>query len=91
MKPDWSLVTRKHVEEAFDQFDSQALNPKQPARSTFLELNGKKYPAKFIRGLAYKVATGVDLPLHGVYWGGLETKKFFENLNFQVDYRGPGK
>jgi hypothetical protein len=22
---------------------------------------------------------------------GLETKRFFENLNFDVDYRGPGE
>jgi hypothetical protein len=50
----------------------EAARPKRPARNTFLLLNGKTYPAKFIRGLAYRLATGVELDPNVDYSGGTE-------------------
>lgn len=61
-------------------YDSGAARPKRPARSTFLLLNGKSYPAKFIRGMAYRLATGVELDPNVDYSGGTETARFFEGL-----------
>ena len=61
MTPDWSRVTLEDVRRACQIYDSGAARPKRPARSTFLLLNAKTYPAKFIRGLAYSLATGVEL------------------------------
>ena len=61
-------------------YDSGAARPKRPPRSTFLVLNGKTYPAKFIRGLAYRLATGVELDPNVDYSGGTETARFFQGL-----------
>jgi hypothetical protein len=54
MTPDWSRVTLKDVRRACQMYDSGTARPKRPARSTFLLLNGKTYPAKSIRGLAIR-------------------------------------
>src|SRR5204862_4398198 len=80
MTPDWSQVTLKHVRRACEMYDAGAAQPKRPAQSTFLLLNGKTYPAKFIRGLAYRLATGVELDPNRDYSGGAETAKFFQGL-----------
>jgi hypothetical protein len=65
-------------------YDSGAAVPKRPAKSTFFSQNGKTYPAKFIRGLAYRLATGVELDPSRDYSGGLETVKFFESLGLST-------
>ena len=58
MAIDWSKVLKKHIiEEACRRHDAGESRPKHPARTTFLIRNGEWYPAKFIRGLAYEVAT----------------------------------
>ena len=72
MTPDWSRVTLEDVGRACQMYDSGAARPKRPARSTFLLFNGKIYPAKFIRGLAYRLATGVELDPNVDYSGGTE-------------------
>jgi hypothetical protein len=43
-------------------------------------MNGRTYPAKFIRGLAYRLATGVELDPNRDYSGGAETARFFQGL-----------
>jgi hypothetical protein len=50
MTPDWSRVTLEDVRRARQMYSSGAARPKRPARSTFLVLNGKTYPAKFTPG-----------------------------------------
>jgi len=80
MTPDWSRVTLGDVRRACQMYDSGAARPKRPARSTFLLLNGNTYPAKFIRGLAYRLATGVELDPNVDYSGGMETARFFQGL-----------
>lgn len=81
MTPDWSRVTLEDVRRACQMYDSGAARPKRPARSTFLLTNGKTYPAKFIRGLAYRLATGVELDPNVDYSGGTETARFFQGLS----------
>jgi hypothetical protein len=80
MAVDWSRVTVEHVRQACELYDSGAAVPKRPARSTFLVFQGKTYPAKFIRGLAYRLATGVELDPSRDYSGGEETVRFFATL-----------
>ena len=77
MTIDWSRVTLEDVGRACQMYDSGAAQPKRRARSTFLLLDGKTYPAKFIRGLAYRLATGVELDPNVDYSGGMETVRFF--------------
>jgi len=57
MAINWSKVLKNHVEKACSQYDAGENRPTHPARTTFLIRNDKRYPAKFIRGLAYEVAT----------------------------------
>jgi hypothetical protein len=80
MTPDWSLVTVEHVRQACELYNSGKATAKRPAKSTFLLLDGKTYPAKFIRGLAYRIATGIELDPNRDYAGGPETVRFFESL-----------
>jgi hypothetical protein len=61
-------------------YDVGAAVPKRPARNTFLVFNGLTYPGKFIRGLAYRLATGIDLNPNRDYSGGMETVRFFDGL-----------
>lgn len=88
MKPDWSRVTVEHVERACEMYDYGTARPPRPARSTFLFLDGKAYPAKFIRGLAYRLATGVELDPNVDYSGGMETVRFFRGLGLATQH-GP--
>jgi hypothetical protein len=84
--PDWSRVTLEDVRRACQMYDSGAARPKRPARSTFLLVNCKAYPAKFIRGLAYRLATGVELDPNREYSGGLETVRFFRGLGLATQH-----
>jgi len=81
---DWSKVTVDHVGQACDLYDAGSTVPKRPAKSTFLLFNGKSYPAKFIRGLAYRIATGVELNPSNDFTGGDETARFFTSLGLQT-------
>lgn len=84
MPTDWSVVTTEHVREACEQYNSGFARPSHPSRSTFLLFDGRSYPAKFIRGLAYKIATGIELDPSSDYSGGEETARFFAALGFQT-------
>ncbi len=55
------------------------------ARNTFLIYKGNTYPAKTIRGLAYKIANNETLG-SDQYSGGMETVKFFERYGFPVKH-----
>ena len=87
MAIDWSKVMKNHIEEACRRYDTGENRPKHPARTTFLLLDGEQYPAKFIRGLAYEIATGYKLSSDD-YSGGAETARFFEKLGYSVEHGG---
>lgn len=81
----WSDITRQNVVDAIRIFLEE--NPEFPApRNTFLVYENRTLPAKHIRGMAYKVAFGEEIPKSG-YSGGGETAKFFERLGFEVAYK----
>ena len=84
MKPDWTRVPLEHVHQACELYDSGTFVPKRAAKSTFLIVNDKTYRAKFIRGLAYRQATGVDLDPNRDFSGGAETIRFFECLGLST-------
>ena len=84
---DWSKVLKSHIEEACRQHDEEDNHPTSRPRTTFLIRNDKQYPAKFIRGLAYEIATGNKLGSTN-YSGGLETVRFLNALGFSVEHNG---
>ena len=85
MAIDWSKVLKNHIEWACSRYDAGENRPTHPAINTFLIRNGKRYPAKFIRGLAYEIATGDKLSSDD-YSGGAETVRFLSDLGFSVEY-----
>lgn len=83
-KFNWVEITKEDVTRAIEKF--LELNPEYPEpRSTFLVYDGKKLPAKHIRGMAYKEHYGVEIS-KADFGGGMETVKFFERLGFEVEY-----
>lgn len=85
-KFDWKGITREDVIMAIEIF--LADNPEYPSpRSTFLVYDGKKLPAKHIRGMAYKVAYNEEISKED-YAGGMETVRFFQRLGFEMYYTG---
>jgi very-short-patch-repair endonuclease len=85
MPIDWSKVRNAHVKEACHRYDAGEEHPHRPAQNTFLLFEGKRYPAKFTRGLCYEIATGDKLNSND-YSGGMETVRFFRALGFSVEY-----
>ena len=81
---DWCIVSKEHVVKACEKYD-HGERPDRPAVNTFLIWGDNEYDAKFIRGLAYRIATGSPLSTDD-YSGGAETKEFFENLGFEIRY-----
>lgn len=88
MAIDWTPVLKEHCLRACQLHDEGEDPPSRPAQNTFLLLNNKKYPAKHIRGLAYRLATGRRLNPNADYSGGWETVRFFNRLGFDVEYDG---
>ena len=86
MLSDWKKITVQDVEKAIQLFDNDTEHHPQ-ARNTFLVFNGKKYPAKHIRAIAYRVAFGLEI-LKSEFSGGEETARFFTNLGFTIEYTG---
>ncbi len=81
----WKNVTADDVIKAIEFFDRT--NEKYPEpRNTFLLYNNKIYPAKHIRGIAYKIAFNKEIS-KADYSGGEETYNFFKRLGFEVDYK----
>ena len=83
-KFNWKDITREDVEKAISFFEANTPDYPEP-RSTFLLYNGKKYPAKHIRGMAYKVHFGQEISKND-FAGGQETVRFFERLGFETQY-----
>ena len=88
-KFNWTEITRDDVIKAIEKF--LIINPEYTEpRSTYLVFEGKKLPAKHIRGMAYHEHYGAPISKND-FGGGLETVKFFERLGFEMDYRGTSK
>ena len=81
MKHNWENVTHEDVLKAIKKFEKE--NPDYPEpRNTYLVFNGKKYPAKHIRGIAYYITNGVRIK-KSEFSGGEETARFFKNVDLK--------
>ncbi len=85
-KINWMEISREDVIKAIDIFHAENAGYPSP-KSTFLVYQGKKLPAKHIRGMAYKVAYGEEISKND-FAGGMETIRFFERLEFEIFYTG---
>ena len=86
MKNLWINIKASHVNKAIEEFN--ASDEKYPkARNTFLIYDDRKYPAKHIRSLSYKIANKKEIGKQE-FSGGQETVDFFINLGFDVEYKG---
>ncbi len=82
----WTDITREDVLEAIRRF--VAYQPEHPkAKFTFLIHDGRKFPAKHIRGMAYEVHFK-EKAYKSDFSGGKETVYFFLRLGFEVEFRG---
>lgn len=81
-KYDWTKISKDHVLAAIQQYVSDPLLYAR-SKSTFLEHEGSRYPAKAIRGIAYQLCHG-EVISNDDYAGGVETVRFFERLGFDV-------
>lgn len=86
MKELWDNVTAQHIKAAIEKFEKIDESHPEP-RNTFLLFNGKKYPAKHIRGLAFELANNREIR-KSEYSGGKETATFFNKRGFDVAYGG---
>lgn len=82
----WTEITQSDVINAIENFLSDTPDYPEP-RSTYLVYNGKKLPAKHIRGMAYKVHYGREIS-KSEFGGGMETVRFFRRLGFEIEYHG---
>lgn len=88
-KFNWMDITREDVIHAIGRFLSE--NPEYPVpRSTFLLFEGKKLPAKHIRGMAYYEHYRKEISKND-YTGGMETVRFFKRLGFETYYTDGAK
>lgn len=82
MPRNWQGITADHVVEAIRRYDEHPERYSR-ARHTFVLYDGKRYPAKAIRGIAYQVCFGETISQEA-FTGGQETARFFQRLKFSV-------
>lgn len=80
---DWSKVKKEHVDQAIKKFIEDKPEHPEP-RSYYLIYEGEKLPSKYIRGMAYSIATGEEFTLSG-FSGGTETVNFFKKYGYTVE------
>jgi hypothetical protein len=86
MQVDWSVVQRKHILNACKLYDDGTELPLRPARNTFLVHSERIYPAKFILGTAYHIATGHHLDPSTDYSGGEEAARRLRSMGFEIKH-----
>lgn len=80
---DWSKVKKEHVDAAIKKFIEEKPEHPEP-RSYYLMYEDEKLPSKYIRGMAYSIATGEAFSLSG-FSGGTETVNFFKKYGYSVE------
>lgn len=85
-KHNWSEVTSEDVLHAIREFVSSTPEYPEP-KSTYLVYEGRHFPAKHIRGMAYEYHFHQPISKND-FSGGMETVSFFRKLGFEVDYKG---
>lgn len=87
MAINWSIIDGNHVRKAC-QLYGKTVPKNRKSKNTFLVWDGEKYDAKFIRGMAYQIASKTKLDHNIEYSGGMETVNFFTSRGFAVKYNG---
>ena len=67
---DWNQITGQAVEQALDEIDVKGIPRERMSTRYALEARGKRYPPKYVVGLAYEKATGK--PVRPSEFGGGE-------------------
>ena len=89
MARDLNLVHLEHIEQACERYDSGTALPERPAESLFLRLNGKRYPAGFIKELAYRLAIGKESDPLPEYDDDSETIRFYSMHGLAIESGSP--
>ena len=79
-------INRKHVDAALQEIDQKGMPPEREAAKWDLIRDGKRYPPKYVLGLAAKFATGTELE-PSQFSGGPETNDFLKSLGFEITAR----
>lgn len=80
---DWSKVKKEHIDAAIKKFIEEKPEHTKP-RLYYLVYDGMRLPSKYIRGMAYSIATGEEFSLRD-FNGGLETVNFFKKYGYLVE------
>ena len=81
---DWSKVKKEHVDQAIKKFIEEKPEHPEP-RSYYLMYEGEKLPSKYIRGMAYSIATGEELTLSGFSGGEQRLSISLRNMAIQLN------
>lgn len=81
---DWSQVKREHIEKACRLFDAGKEVPIHPTQNTSMVWHQRSYPAKFILGVAYRLATGHTLDPRTDYSDEQESVTILRSMGFEV-------
>lgn len=79
---EWTKVKKCHIQAAIEKFKREDYVYPEP-QSYYLLYGGELLPSKFIRGLAYTIATGKKADFRK-FNGGKDTVKFFEKHGYTV-------
>ena len=80
---DFGVVGARHIKKAMREIDRTGSPDERGAVSTALHYDGEHYPAKYVLGEAYRIATGIPLKPDD-YTGGGATAKVLADLGFRI-------
>ncbi len=78
-----SNITQEHILKAIEQVDKYGVPDDRVSHDYLLEVDGNKYPPKYIISVANRFANGKDLEPHA-FSGGDEANNFLQSRGFEV-------
>ena len=84
---DFGVLGTTHVKKAIHEIIKNGFPDKRRAISTALNYKDEHYPAKYVLGEAYRIATGIPLKPDD-YTGGDTTAKVLADLGFEIIKNG---
>ncbi|MCG7853933.1 MAG: hypothetical protein MIO92_15535 [Methanosarcinaceae archaeon] len=84
---DFGVVGAAHVKKAMRDINKTGSPDERGAVSTVLHYSREHYPAKYVLGEAYRIATGIPLKPDD-YTGGDTTAKILADLGFEIIKNG---
>lgn len=74
-------ITKEHVLKALEIIDKEGVPSENTARNTFLVMDNKKYPVKYVVHKAAQVA-GLELPITD--FTTVEARNYLRRLGFKI-------